>query len=274
MRLALSLGLVAALCMPIGPVRAHEFWIQPERFEVGPGEAIAADLEVGRMFRGESYPYLSDRFTRFTVTARGEAVTVAGFEGDVPAMAGIPARPGLNIVAHQTVPFRVTYDTWTVFRGYLKDEGLDRFADLHQSRGLPEIGFAERYTRYAKALVQSGPVLPDDRDEPLGLAFELVAAANPYAAGLERMEVNLLWQGEPVAGHQVTVFEDDGKVVSRVALHTDRAGAVAIALDPGVTYLINSVYLVPVEQEPVVWQSYWASLTFRPAANGGLRGVN
>ena len=93
------------------------------------------------------------------------------------------------MIAHHTIDFRVTYADWAVFRRYLADEGLDAFADLHRARGLPETGFAERYTRYAKALVQAGPADPADRDVRVGLPLELVAQANPYAAGVDALPV-------------------------------------------------------------------------------------
>ncbi|HSF96574.1 MAG TPA: DUF4198 domain-containing protein [Thermohalobaculum sp.] len=250
------------------PAQAHEFWIAPQRWEVAPGSPIKADLMVGQMLRGEPYPYLSNRFTRFAVTADGETTTVAGSEGDMPALSTIAARPGLNIVAHQTVAFRVTYDDWAVFRKYLADEGLDGFAARHRARGLPETGFAERYTRYAKALVQSGPARPEDRDTPLGLAFELVAGANPYCPGLDRLPVTLLLHGEPVAGHQITVFKDDNGAVTRSTLRTDQAGTAAIPLAPGGVYLVNAVRLEPAGSLPVAWQSQWASMTFRTAPSG------
>lgn len=257
--------LVAA--MSIASARAHEFWVEPAAGVVEPGQAIVADLKVGQMLRGESYPYLSDRFTRFAVTVGGATTAAAGNEGDIPALHDIAARPGLNIVAHQTVAFRVTYDDWAVFRKYLADEGLDRFADLHYARGLPETGFAERYIRYAKALVQAGPTIPGDRDAPLGLPFELVAEANPYSLGLDSLPVSLLWKGVPVAGQQITVFRDDGGTISRSKVATDSAGQAYIPIGDGGTFLLNSVRLEPVDSAPVSWQSHWASMTFSTVRN-------
>jgi hypothetical protein len=241
---------------------AHEFWIAPESGLVNPGQPIVADLKVGQMLRGEPYPYLSNRFARFTVTVGGAIRPVAGDEGDIPALAAMPAPPGLNVIAHETVAFRTTYDDWTVFRKYLADEGLDRFAELHRARGLPEKGFAERYTRYAKALVQVGPAMPGDGDVALGLPFELVVAANPYAPGLSALPVSLTWRGEPVAEHQITILRDTGETVTRSTIVTNLAGQAVIPLTPGSKYLLNAVRLEPIDQSPIVWQSHWASMSF------------
>lgn len=269
MQRALARSIAPLLILTLfAPATAHEFWIAPERSVLAPGDPITADLSVGLMLRGEPYPYLSDRFARFTVTAAGETTGVSGFEGDLPALRGFPAKPGLNVIAHQTVAFRATYDDWAVFQKYLTDEGLDAFADLHLARGLPETGFAERYTRYAKALVQAGPPRQGDQHTPLGLDFELVATANPYSSGLEELMVTLLWHGAPVSDHQITVLADDGVDVTRSTVRTDQSGTVTITLRPGCSYLLNAVRLDPVDSDSVVWHSHWASMTFGAGVDG------
>ncbi|MDH3667641.1 MAG: DUF4198 domain-containing protein [Paracoccaceae bacterium] len=260
----IKIPLIAVLLMLHQPLAAlsHEFWIEPERWQFEPGTPISADLMVGQMLRGEPYPYLSNHFTRFSVAADRTAIVVAGIEGDLPALSRVAAEHGLNTITHQTVAFRATYDDWSVFRRYLSEEGLDSFAEVHRSRGLPETGFSERYTRYAKALVQSGPVTPGDRDTAQGLTFEMVVGENPYLPGLDRLPVTLLWQGSRVANHQITILEADGEKVSRKTIRTDSTGAAEIQTIPGRSYLLNAVRLEAVDDVPVVWQSHWASLTF------------
>jgi hypothetical protein len=261
-RSAAFVAVVLANALSAGGAPAHEFWIAHETGVLDAGDPIIADLKVGRNLLGEPYPYLSSRFTRFTVTVDGETLAVSGNEGDIPAMATIPARPGLNIIAHQTIAYRVTYDDWSIFRNYLVEEGLDNFAKLHRARGLPEQGFAERYTRHAKALVQAGPVMPDDADSRVGLLFELVAEANPYTTGLDALPVSLTWRGEPVEGQQISIFRNAGDNVTRSTVITDSSGRAIIPLDPGSNYLLNAVRLEPAMSDPVVWQSHWASLSF------------
>jgi hypothetical protein len=244
------------------PAPAHEFWIEPDSGEINPGDSIVADLKVGKMLNGESYPYLSNRFRAFTDTVGRDTSMIAGNDGDIPAMVEIAARPGLHIIANQTVAFRLTYDDGSKFRDYLAYEGLDRFADLHRERGLPESGFAERYTRYAKALVQVGPVVASDVDVRIGMPFELVAEANPYSPKVQLLRVLLIWHGVPVASHQISIFRNDG-VVTRTTAITDEAGLASIPLAGGGEYLLNAVYLEPVDDAPVVWESHWASLSFK-----------
>ena len=222
--IAVGAGLLALTC---GPAHAHEFWISPERGVLDPGEVLTADLKVGQRLKGESYPYLSDRFQVFTRTVGGETWNVAGLDGDLPALSLPAEEPGLTVIAHQTIAFRVTYDDWALFKGYLTDEGLESFAEDHRRRGLPESGFAERYVRTAKALVQVGPVRPEDSDRQIGMRLELFADANPYSAGLDSFPVRLLWRGAPLADRLITIFHNDGisDEVSRRTVITDQEGA-------------------------------------------------
>jgi hypothetical protein len=222
---------------------------------------VVGDLKIGVRMRGEPYPYLSDRFQSFSVTAGGQTTAVEGFEGDLPALSYVADRPGLQIVAHHTIAFRATYDDWAVFERYLEEEGLAEVADLHRARGLPETGFAERYTRCAKALVQVGPIGPADRDALTGMPLELVAAANPYASGIDVLPVTLFWGGVPVANRQINIFRDDGSV-TRTTMTTDRDGQVRIPIEGGGEYLLNAVNIEAVEDAPVVWASHWATLSF------------
>jgi len=258
---------LAIAALPATPVSAHEFWIAPESGEISPGESIVADLMVGKMFKGEPYPYLSNRFRAFTVTVGGETSTIAGNDGDIPAVAMKAERSGLYVIALQTVAFRLTYDDWSKFRDYLALEGLDQFADLHRERGLPETGFAERYTRYAKALVQVGPFAASEADVRTGMPFELVAEDNPYSPRVEILRVSLIWRGVPVANHQISIFRNDG-VVTRTTAITDAAGRASIPLPGDGEYLLNAVYLEPVDNAPVVWESHWASMSFKLKRGG------
>ncbi len=65
---------LVALTLAAAPASAHEFWISPEAGVVAPGAEIVADLKVGTMLRGSSYPYLSNRFQSFVA---GEAKQIA-----------------------------------------------------------------------------------------------------------------------------------------------------------------------------------------------------
>ncbi len=267
MRLSAAIGLAYALWAP--GLHAHEFWVEPLRFQVNLGAEIAVDLRVGQLLAGRSYPYLSHKFARYAVTDSAGQHTLLGDEGDLPSATYAAAAPGLNIISYEALPERLTYDAFGDFVDFVEEEGHATIAARHRARGLPDTGFVEAYTRNAKALVQVGPVRQGQTDTVTGMPFELVALENPYAGG-DTLAVRLLWQGNAVPDAQIAVFRRSSTgAVLRTTTRTDAAGMASLSLTGNGTYLLSAVYL---EESPAqsgaVWTSTWASLTFGLTGRG------
>ena len=261
LHLRLRIALLAGLLLP-GALDAHEFWI-----DAGPD--LTADLRVGQDFSGAALPYLDRTIRSMRHVAPDSTVEVAARLGDIPAIAGLsPAKDGLHALTVETQPAYVVFDSLTDFEDYLAYEGLASVVDLHRDRGLPEDDIAEQYIRNARALVQVGPVGPEDRDRATGLPLELVIAGTPFGAADDPLDVRLTWQGAAVEGTQVALFHlpDGGTApadTTRTLATTDETGTVRFARQGPGRYLLNAVRMEPADGPgSVVWQSHWASLTF------------
>lgn len=255
------IAILATLVIGNIPVMAHEFWVSPQAYQVQPGDTVTGSLRVGQGMRGTDYPYLPHKFETFQVTDAAGTRDIEGRAGDSPALSFLAQQSGLHVIAYHSLASEVGYEDWDEFLRYLDYEGLSGIADQHVARGLPRTGFKEAYRRYAKSLVQVGPVREADQDKPQGAPLELVALNNPYHDSVKSIRVALLRQGEPVRDHQVSVFHDDG-AVSRRLLATDAEGVVEIAIGDGGKFLLSTTDLQAVDRGDVVWESYWASLTF------------
>lgn len=266
-RFPAALAAILVLAAPSDAV-AHEFWLEPSDASPAESDTVTAVIKVGEMMNGTELPFLSHRFTRFTVTTPEATYDVKRREGDRPAVAYDHEEPGLHIIAHEAEPMQTRFGTWKEFTEYLAYEGLDQIAVEHKERGLPVGPVIEDYSRHAKALLQVGPVQPGDADRALGLQLELVAGANPYDPRVETVPVTLLWQGAPVSGLQLSVFRKaaDG-TVTREILRTDSNGKAMIRRMPDAAHLLNAVQMLEGESstpEPAGWHSHWASLYFGP----------
>ncbi len=247
------------------PIRAHEYWVEPHRFEVTQGERIRADLKNGQNFEGISLYYLTGRFTKFEVFAPSGPQKVTGHEGNQPALNHSSGETGLHVVSYQSIFDRLKFDEWDKFTAYVIEQGLDGVLEEHAARGLPQTGFTEQYARSAKALVAVGDGHGADR--LTGLPLELVALDNPYATSGDagRVAVQLFWRGEPLADRQVLVFQHNG-ALKQWKLRTDAQGKAVINVTGGGKFLLSSVYMFAGDDDPETpteeWVSYWASLTF------------
>lgn len=246
--------------------RAHEFWISPESYAVTSGDPIIANIRVGQNFKGSAYTFAPAQFVRFDLLSADGITPVEGRLGDMPALTQT-ATEGLVVVVHETTASILTWSEWEKFTAFVEHKGFDGVFEDHRARGLPETGFGESYTRYAKSLVAVGD--GEGQDRIAGLLTEIVALANPYTDDLSGgMPVRVLYEGEPRAEAQVEVFARgaDGEVVVTTQ-RTDAEGLAVIAVTPGTEYLIDAVVMRPLPEGAVgigpVWDSLWASLTFQ-----------
>ncbi|NSY38876.1 DUF4198 domain-containing protein [Leisingera sp. ANG59] len=255
--------LCAGLTLGAAPLLSHEFWIEPKKYQVESGEAVVARLRNGQEFKGAEQPYLDHRIARFEVMQGEAASPYLGRMGDMPAFAGDTMQDGLAVLIHQTQPQTLTYDNWEEFHAFVDHKGFAGVPEAHQARGLPDAGFAEQYTRYAKALVAIGD--GSGADLSTGLETEIIALANPYTDDLTAgLPIRVLYQGIPRPEAQVEVFAKapDGTVTISTQL-TDAKGVTVVSVAPGNSYLLDAVVLRPApDSNDYVWESLWAALTF------------
>ncbi|WP_227268057.1 DUF4198 domain-containing protein [Roseobacter weihaiensis] len=261
-RLSIILALFAG-----APALAHEFWIEPEQYQVESGAPVIASLKNGQKFKGVSQAYFENRFTRFE-TIRGETVKpVDGRLGDSPALQTIAPDEGLLVIVHETTPSTLTYQEWEKFLAFVAHKDFRHAVEHHEAKGWPKQPFRERYTRHVKALIAVGSGA--GKDQPQGLATEFIARTNPYLEGFDgTMRVELHDQGRPRADAQVEVFEKSADGAVEITLYrTDANGLVAVPVRPGHSYLFDAVVLreAPAaagDDRAPLWQTLWAALTF------------
>jgi uncharacterized GH25 family protein len=245
------------------PALSHEFWIEPQKYQVETGAPVIADLRNGQNFSGANQVYFARRTRRFEITQGGQTTAYKGRMGDLPAFQLDQANKGLLIITHETAPQTLVYETWDKFQIFADHKGFANIAQRHQTRNLPEQGFAETYTRHAKSLVAVGKGIGSDRLQ--GMETEFVALANPYTDDLSLgMQVQVFYLGKPRPDAQIQVFErGNDNVVLSFMQSADSQGLALIPVKPGHTYLLDAVVLRPAPStEGPVWESLWAALTF------------
>ena len=258
------LVLAAALSLSGAHLSAHEFWIEPQKFQVESGEEMAIDLKNGQNFVGTRLSYFENQFTRFEL-AQGDTLAAAqGRTGDRPALTATADKDGLLVILHETTPSTLKYSEWAKFAKFAAHKDFANAEADHMAAGWPREGFRESYTRHVKALVAVGSGAGADQN--YGMATEFVALTNPYTKDFEgQMKVQVFFKDTPRADVQVEVFERAPDESVTVTMHrTDANGVTSIPVKPAHTYLFDAVVLQPyTADDKSVWQTLWAALTFQ-----------
>lgn len=252
------LSLFMAFSM-VGPLAAHEFWLEAENYIVN-GGAVNVELRVGQDFGGSEYPFVQQRFKMFTTTVHGQSKPYKGRAGDRPAYTDATPKAGLQILSYESRPDTLAFTKTKpdLLANYLEAEGLHFVLEKHRADGVPEFGISEIYSRNAKTLVQVGE---GGVDQATGLPFELVVQGTPYD-GDASVTVQLLWRGKLMANYPINVFTKQNSVRQTRVL-TNESGMAIVAFPKGSRVLLNSVWIERLpEGSEHFYESWWASMTF------------
>ena len=260
--LVISLGFI----LSASSIQAHEFWIEPTDYFLQ-NENLEAHLKVGQEFEGMRLMYDPNRFEEFKILSgsKNKSIDVKGTIGDVPAINFKPDLEGLLIIYHETEDQLVNYKKFSKFKSFVTEKGYEKLIVAHQERNLPLENFIESYRRYAKSLVAYNGI--EGKDKKTGLLFEFVLSHNPYGELKDNMvEATLFYKKRPYPQNLVSIFIKNENNISLYQVLTDDKGRFSFSINPGESYLLDSVIIIPKKGNPLkkepIWHSIWASTTF------------
>jgi hypothetical protein len=135
----------------------------------------------------------------------------------------------------------------------VKDEGSDKLQ-------------RERYTRYIKALVQSGDVYTDTLYKTItGQKFEIVLLQNPYTLLTDSLlKVQLFFMGKPLANKVMAARNRTGSEPAiAITSRTDINGICSFRLSRKGDWFIHATHMIPCpDKADSDWESFWASYSF------------
>ena len=248
------------------PVMAHDFWLQPTRFQVAPNAPLGATFLVGHAALRERWKN-NDRIVVMKDFFAGAATDVRGGlrTGEVDLLTRF-ASPGLHVLGMQS-SYAFSDLPAIRFNDYAKVEGLALITAARQSSGKSGVPGRERYSRRAKTLIQVGAQTATNQHfatRPIGLKLEIVPDRNPYALGASRvLPVHVLYNGRRLANATVklTNLANDDKPVA-VAI-TDSAGRARFRVPATGNWLLNVVWGEPVKGNlRFDFDTTFSSLTF------------
>lgn len=249
------------------PVVAHDFWIQPQRFQVAPNVAVPVTFLIGhgeardRWRNNARIVLIGDFFNGRRQDRRGQLR--AGEPADFVTSF---AQPGLHVIGMQT-NYAFSELPASRFNDYARDEGLVTVIAARKREGQMNRPGRERYSRRAKAFLQVGTPTASNQllaTRAIGLKLEIVPDRNPYALGASRqLPLHVLYKGRrlPNATVKLTNLDADERPVA-VAV-TDKAGRANFRVPASGNWLLNVIWAERVQGDrSVEFDTTFSSLTF------------
>lgn len=177
------------------------------------------------------------------------------------------------------------------FNDYLEHDGVLDMLEWRKANNALDADAVEKYAKHVKAIFQVGDQLTGDWQTALGYPIEFIPLSNPYDLHPgHAMQVQLLWQGEPLAnqlvyagskemehehGHEHadaaehshphehdTAEEPTAHHRDLTQLRTDADGKLTLDITHQGIWYLRTIYMTQSEEAGLTHESNWATLTF------------
>jgi hypothetical protein len=282
--IVLALGLVS-----LG-ASAHTLFWKPDSFYFASGENAVVPLINGTFVKSENRVAQSRIVKASIVSPDGIAVEIEGSQwssrnDDLTILTTTLKNEGTYVIGVGTKPM-TAYMGADKFNYYLRYEGLTE--DLNERDALSEssVGAAEKYAKFAKAVVQVGGAATQNFDSVLGHPLEIIPLNNPVGLQVgDSFRVRVLKYGEPLVGELIFATHEghyeaseEGIFDELVKGRTDDNGEFEFTISEAGRWYVRLIELtrtgdsehwysgilvsLGVEEARIPYESLWATLTF------------
>lgn len=254
------------LLLALRPAGAHEFWLQPDRYQVEPGASVSLSLFVGQNFTGDLVGIGAPDLTAARhYTARRKVDLSPALPSSLAAALPLRlAEPGTHLVAIDVQPSLITLPG-AKFTEYLQLEGLDAVIAARAAAGTGASPGRERFRRNIKTLVNAGSTRDATFARRTGQRLEIVPLTNPFELSVGgAMAMQVFFDDTPLRGALVKLWNRGASSgLLTIERRTDAQGRIEATLPVGGEWMASVVHMIPATGEPELdWDSYWGNLTF------------
>jgi hypothetical protein len=264
LRLVVALSVAGSLAP--SRLSAHDLFFRPDGFRLAPGSSVVVKVLNGTFSRSEN-AITRDRIAELSLVGPSgrQALDLASWTEQEPMSTVSVAigSAGTHVLGAAIKPRPLSLPA-AEFNAYLKEEGIDHILELRRSKGQMQTPSQESYSKYLKALLQSGGEASGEYAAVLGHEAEIVPLGNPYALKPgDTLAVRCLVKGRPLAGY--TVFAGGRKPGGDVRLPqqrltTDADGVARVRLTAPGSWYVKFVHMEPSGE--AAYESRWATISF------------
>lgn len=245
-------------------VKAHDFWLLPQKFMIQPGETITIYANTGMDFPASSSAVTPDRVTQFFMVGNDYRFDISDLVIKDKSLTTSCTfeKPGTYIVATAIKPKEIRLSA-KEFNEYLEHDGISNILELRKTERILDKDAVEFYSKYPKTVIQVGDSMDDTPSRPVGLTIEIVPKVNPYTLKMgDELPITVLFRGKPLAGIDLAWSHPglEGKVAGWTK--TAPNGDALVPLVKRGPYMIRLTHMEWVKKQTHEWESYWTALTF------------
>ncbi|MCO5725130.1 DUF4198 domain-containing protein [Robiginitalea marina] len=185
---------------------SHDMYLKPDNYFLEPDAQAAIELFNGTFEKSENV-IARNRMADVSLVGNGRRIAVDSTqwsERDSITILRFKTGQAGTWVAGVSTFSRTIEMTAEDFNGYLEHDGVLDMLEWRRANNTLGQNAAEEYSKHVKTIFQVGDQTSDDWKTPLGYPIEFVPLQNPYDLHPgHSLEVQLLWQGKPLANQLV-----------------------------------------------------------------------
>lgn len=246
-------------------VFGHEYILLAYKYKVQKGDTLEMHL-----FVADGFNIQLERPMQSVITKKFELITIQGItnllaetkDQTLPIVNRKVDFDGLGLLHLERDYARISLPT-DKFLAYLKEDHIENITVKKDDEKKLQ---RERYSRYIKALVQSGKPGNDSLfNKRIGQRFEIVLLQNPYLLHPGSIiKAQVLFMDKPLANKVITARNRTGNENTLfLTSRTDTNGICSFNLPRKGEWFIHATQMIPCpDKTDSDWESFWASYSF------------
>jgi hypothetical protein len=246
---------------------AHDLFLRPERFFVRENTRVRVRVLNGTFSSSDGAVARNRlRDLRMITPAGATPLDTAAWlpKGDTSLLSLETGEAGTYLVGASLLPRFIRLEA-EKFNQYLTSDGVPDILERRRRQGELDRPARERYSKHVKTLLQVGERRTAGFDQVLGYPVELVPLDNPYRLQVGgTLRVRALADGTPLPNQFIVSGgrTASGERIAQRGVRADSAGIARIRIHTRGDWYVKFIYMVPVQEDTVDYESKWTTLTF------------
>lgn len=242
---------------------AHEFWLQPDRYQYRRGEAINIRFWVGENFEGDNWAGDKSRINKLQLLLPGD-------KDDLSNLLSEEKGDSLQFSVFDECTPVIVYNSNNTFiqleapkfNEYLTEDGLQNAIDYRKDNNETDTAGRELYQRSVKTIVQVG-AYKTPVSNTTSLPLDIIPLSHPYQLKEgDPITCRVLFNKQPLSNQLIKIWHRVNGQTTKEEKHTNEKGEISFTVSTTGKWMVSTVNMIRLQNDTAQWQSYWGSCTW------------